>query len=296
MIIEKMNEYLGSEYEIDLRKVSKNNGVMLDGMTVRREGENAAPTYYLNSLYDAYENGASFESVFEHLKKSYDMRHEPGENDVPPLSADIFDDFENIRSRVLFKLINVKKNRKLLDEVPHIMWNDLAIVFFYSYPQGTIGNATVLLRNEHIEGWNVTVDDLIKCSSENMPKAAPDELVPLSQLIDELMCGSSNHTHDDKDEGHVPMYVLSNSDRMFGAAAMIYSKRIGMLAEHVGHNLFILPSSIHEVILMPDDGDGDPEYLKSTIREINDTQVDPEEVLSNQLYYFDRRTQKITVA
>ena len=91
------------------------------------------------------------------------------------------------------------------------------------------------------------------------------------------------------------MYVLSNRERLYGASAMLYSHRLEALADNMDRNLFILPSSVHEVIILPDEGEGDPAYLVNTIKEVNETQVEPDEVLSDKLYYFDRLTQHITV-
>lgn len=299
-VIEKMNEYLGAGYEIELRKVNKNNGLILDGMTIKKDGTDISPTIYLNSYFSAYKDGRSFDQLFVHMVRSFESCVTP---DIDPRSLE---DFDNISSRILYKLINAEKNRKMLDEVPHILWNDLAIVFFYSFPEGPIGNATFTIRNEHMSSWGITLDDLVRCSRENMPRNAPAQLIPLSRMValimgdtDSLDEGDDMFGDDikceDPDEIHTPMYVLSNKDRMFGAAAMIYSNRIGMLAEHVQHNIYILPSSIHEVILLPDEGGGDTDYLRSTIKEVNETQVESEEVLSDSLYYFDRKTQKITV-
>lgn len=307
-IVEKMNEYVGGGYEISLAKVRKNNGIILDGMTVRKNGKNTAPTLYLNSLYEDYKDGASFGEVFEHLRSFYD-KHDGSDPDdsISSIYANIFESFDNIRTRILYKLINAEKNEKLLEDIPHIIWNDLAIVFFYSYPRRSIGGATVLIKNEYISNWNVTIEDLIKCSTENMPKAAPAQLIPLTRMIAQLMGDADSFgEHDVTDEDisnadisnadtSTPMYVLSNRDRMFGAAAMIYSNRISLLAEKLEHNIYVIPSSIHEVILVPDMGNSDPDYLRDTIKEVNETQVEPEEVLSDQLYYYDRTEKKISV-
>ncbi len=286
-VVGAISESLGEGYRIELKKVSKNNGIVLDGLIVHKKGDPVAPTIYLNGFYEDLCNGSRLDEIIGQIEDTYKSHI------TPRINAEFFRNYENVRTRILYKLVNAEKNKEMLGQVPHIIWNDLAIVFYYSFPKGEIDNATILIHNSNIEMWDVTVDELRKCGEKNMPVLAPDEIVPMSELLSEMIGADNNDIADD--DRHIPMYVLSNSARLYGASAMLYSHRLVSLAENIKRNLYILPSSVHEVILLPDEGEGDPEYLMSTIREVNETQVEPEEVLSDKLYYFDRDTQHITV-
>jgi hypothetical protein len=292
-VMAEMAEYLGEGCSTDVRKVSKNNGIVLDGMIIRKTGRAVSPTVYLNGFYEEYQEGVSFADVMERIIDAYNT------HEIPEFSADFFGDYSKVKTRILYKLINAEKNKEMLEDVPHILWNDLAIVFYYSFPKGEMENATILIRNSNTKMWKVSVDDLRKCSEKNMPELAPDEMVPMSELLEGMLGESSGQdsllTAENPGDGRVPMYVLSNRERLYGASAMLYSHRIEALADDIDRNLYILPSSVHEVIILPDEGEGDPEYLVNTIKEVNETQVEPDEVLSDKLYYFDRMTQHITV-
>ena len=91
------------------------------------------------------------------------------------------------------------------------------------------------------------------------------------------------------------MKVLSNTRRIEGAVCILYPGVLESLAREEGHDLYILPSSIHEVILLPDTGAPSAEELKRMVREVNDTQVAPEEVLSYSLYRYRRTDGRVTI-
>ena len=91
----------------------------------------------------------------------------------------------------------------------------------------------------------------------------------------------------------MPMYVLTNQEMRFGASAMLYSKKIGRLAERFGCDVLILPSSVHEVLLIPDDHIREYEFYRQMVEEVNRTHVEPEEVLSYGLYRYCRKKSEI---
>ena len=91
------------------------------------------------------------------------------------------------------------------------------------------------------------------------------------------------------------MYILSNHMRSYGAAALIYPEQLRKIAEEVGENYYVLPSSVHETIIVAESESPDKEELCSLIKEINETQVEAEEVLSDHAYYYDCSTGKLTL-
>ena len=94
----------------------------------------------------------------------------------------------------------------------------------------------------------------------------------------------------------VPMRVLCNAQRVYGATCMIYPGVLGTLAEEAGENLYILPSSVHEILILPESEVEDEQYLRDMIREVNGTQVEPEEILSDNLYFYDRLKNRVEIA
>ena len=115
----------------------------------------------------------------------------------------------------------------------------------------------------------------------------PELLVPMKELLEEMTGMELEKQYD------VPMYVLTNKEKIFGASVLLYSEKLQELAEKTGKNLLILPSSVHEVLLMPDEEEQEYGFYRQMIAEVNTTQVDPEEVLSYSLYCYDRQKKEI---
>ena len=131
------------------------------------------------------------------------------------------------------------------------------------------------------------MDTLYAVAQENMKKSMPELLVSMKDLLEEttgLKMG---------EDTYLPMYVLTNQEKVYGAAAMLYSDQMKKLAERWQTDLLILPSSIHEVVLLPDDGQNEYAFYRQMVEEVNTTQVEPEEVLSYSLYRYCREKAEI---
>ena len=153
-----------------------------------------------------------------------------------------------------------------------------------------IGKGTILIRNEHLDIWKIEKDILIRDSLRNMPVMFPAEMINMADLLREL--------YDDPAQlicGKLPMYVLTTRARMYGAAAILYSGQLEAIAREVEDDFYLLPSSIHEIIILPKKYGTDEEYLSQMVDEINHEQVDIEEILSNHAYLYSRLTKEITL-
>ena len=146
-----VSEALGEEYSVELREVQKNNGVILQGLMIRRAQENMMPTIYLNSFLKAYEEGATFADIIRKIVTVY-------REDAVGKQIDIsfFTDFEKVKDRICFRLINRDKNRSFLEKVPYIPVLDLAACFYYAYDGNGVQNGMIPIYNNHMSAWNVT--------------------------------------------------------------------------------------------------------------------------------------------
>ncbi len=114
----------------------------------------------------------------------------------------------------------------------------------------------------------------------------PALFIPMQELICEM-------TGISLEENDVKMYVLTNKEKMYGASAMLYSDEIAGLSERLNSDILILPSSVHEVLLLPDDREHKYDFYRRMVKEVNTTQVDPEEILSYSLYRYSRKKAEI---
>ncbi len=287
-ICKALKESMGTGYDAAYKEVTKNNGVCLHAIMINKKGSNVSPAIYIDELYEDYKEGRSFGDIVYDILRVYQQNAREIRMDM-----EFFTRFESVKDRVLYKLIHRESNQNLLSEVPYIEWNDLAIVFYYSFEDERFGKATILIRNSHLEMWKITQSLLYENAGKNMLRLRPEEMLPIKQIIREIM--SQSVCSIPETEPEVAMYVLSNRDRLYGAAALLYAESLKELAEKLNKNLIILPSSVHEVLLVPDDGITEKDFFKEMVKEVNDTQVEPEERLSYNVYHYDRVLGKITI-
>lgn len=301
-VCDALKEILGAEYRVSFQEVVKNNGVCIHGIVISKEGSNLSPSIYIDELYREFEEGRAFGDIVYELLNIYKRNAKEINVDM-----EFFTQYERVKNRILYKLIHRENNRKLLKEVPYIEWNDLALVFYYALEDERFGKATILIKNNHMEMWKQNVTSLYENASTNMLRLRPEEMLPIRQVIREVMAqrfgqesSKDNALFEEVEaamckEPDIVMYMLSNRERIFGASALLYSKSLKSLTQRLNKNLIILPSSVHEVLLIPDDGITERDFFKDMVREVNDTQVEPEERLSYNVYYYDRISEQITI-
>ncbi|MBQ4259956.1 MAG: hypothetical protein IJB84_06850 [Lachnospiraceae bacterium] len=272
---------LGEEYEVSIREVMKNNSVMLTGIMISDKIQNVVPTIYLDGFWTEYESGTPMSLVVSKVINLY-IRQKP-KSDV---DISFFTDYKQVRERICYRLIGRENNEKLLEDIPYIEFYDLAICFFYAYEGEELGEGSILIRKSHMETWNVTISELFDRATVNTPKLFPWECQKIDALLEEPVELAGNGEISSILQ-EVPMRVLSNQKRIYGAGCILYPSVLQQLAVEQGGNYYILPSSIHEVILLKDLGNEDEDRLKWMIYHINREAVENEEVLSDSLYYYD---------
>ena len=276
-IADLLRERMGADYEVKITDVTKNNGVVLTGIIMMRRSDRISPTIYLEEPYRQYLAGVALQEIVDRIVELYQEQMKDFNLDI-----DSFKEFEYVRDRIFHKLINYEKNSKLLEDVPYFKWCDLAVVFYYAVEEELMGRASILIHNNHLVMWEQTVDVLYQIAQRNMRHRMPELLMPMQDLVEE-MTGVKLHQEDE-----IRMYVLTNRAKINGASAMLYSDKIKELAKRLQSDLMILPSSVHEVLLLPDDHEQEYAFYRQMVEEVNTTQVEPEEILSYSLYRYSR--------
>lgn len=284
-VCKTVGDSLGENYNVELKEVRKNNDVILNGLTIQKKDHNVAPTIYLEHFWRIYEGGASFSEVIDRLMTVYGQ-----DGPICSVDMDFFRDFEQVRDRICYRLIGIEENRILLEDVPHVEFLDLAVCFFYAYSGEILGEGSILVHNSHMKEWGASVAELMSLARDNTPRLFPSQCSTMEEVLEEIVGERKRETTY---AGEVPMKVLTNNRRLNGAVCMIYQGILEQIAEELESSLYILPSSIHEVILLAEEETADPRELKKMIVEVNNTQVAPEEVLSNSLYRYDRTGKRV---
>ncbi len=281
-----MKKELGEEYSVELKEMCKNNGVVLQGLLITSKECNVAPTIYLDPFWEIYQNGATFADIVRRLLEI--CRKEAfGKN----IDMKFFREFDKVKDRICYRLVSRRANRELLLSVPHIDFLDLAVCFFYAYHGEELGEGSILIYNTHMEMWHTNPLELLKLAEKNTARLFPCHIFSMEDVLKEFISEQPDSLSEAEEYreflNRVPMRILSNEQKNQGAACLLYEGVLEKLARIYGKSFYVLPSSIHEVILLPDSGYESAQELRDMIHEVNSTQLSPEEILSDKLYYYD---------
>ena len=281
---------LGEGHEVEEALIDKNNGVRLDALVIRTPDMNIAPTIYLKSYYESYEDGESIQECAGRLVEDY-------RKSLPEDCFDVsfYEDYSLVKEGLSYKLISAERNSELLTTVPYVPFLDLAIVFYYAFEKRGLPDGTILIRNKHMEMWGVSTQQLMKDARENAPKSVPAVCRDMCSVLERIYPGKSEEIFPEG-EPMLPMYVVSNSRMINGASAILYPDILHNLSETLKSDLYIIPSSVHEVIVFARNMADDEKSLRDMIRSVNKTQLEPQDVLSDSLYFYDRKDEKISIA
>lgn len=287
-----MEKELGKNYMLELKEVKKNNGVVMHGLLIHSGNGNIVPAIYLDSFWEEYRSGQSLAAVTGQLLKLY-REEVPGKD----IDMNFFRYFDKVKERICYRLIRQEGNEELLRESPHIEFLDLALCFYYAYEGGQISEGIIRIKNSHAQRWGVKTADLLRLAERNTTRLFGWECFPMEDVIKEIseFDDVEEMLAEDRFFEHHPMRILTNTKRSYGAVCMAYPGVLEKLSAREQKNFYILPSSVHEVILLPDTGMESAGDLRKMILEVNSTLVAPEEVLSDNLYYYDLREKTVKI-
>lgn len=283
---------LGDTYEVSIRKVTKNNGTTLTGIMIKAPGNNVAPTIYLESALEAFKSGTDFDDIVDALVRKYH------ESESVSIDIESFTKWEHAKDHIFFKLVNKAKNANFLIDAPYTdIVGDLVAEYCLLVDNNEDGMQSVLIHNGLLANWgNPTAKELHDLARENTPRLFPASVKSMYETLCEMMGGAENLPFDEGDD-NMPMTVASNANRVNGAAVILYDGVLADVAEKNGCDLYILPSSIHEVLLLPVNKVGkDVNTLADLVQSVNAGQVAPDEYLSDTVYLYHKDTDTITVA
>lgn len=275
---------LSPELNLQIHSTLKNNGRKRIGITISDKKVNISPTIYLEEYYERFAEGFPMDYI---AKSVADVYHEV--KFEHEWQVETIKDFSLIKSKIVYKIIHAEKNEVLLQTLPYVAYLDFAVVFYILFDITDKGTATIPITHELLELWNTDLATLYHIAAQNTKELLPAVVKPMREVIEELL----GHPCEDDAFEEPLMFVLSNPLRSFGAACILYKDVLANIGAQLGENFFILPSSIHEVILIPESNAPTDYDFDEMITEINETQVDIEDVLSDHVYYYDCLREKI---
>ena len=249
-----------AQVRTELYSVTKNNGTRRTGILFKQEDSNLAPTIYLEEFYQKYLKGQQVPDLADSICSIYQEIRVKKTCDCQNLF-----DFNHVKEHIVYKLIRRDANEELFKQIPYEPFLDLAVVYYIQIDNIRFGSAAIQIRNEHLRYWRVEKEEICRLAEKNTPRIYPVQIRQIVRF----------------------MYVATNEQCSLGAAVMRYPNFREKVRGMIRGDFYILPSSIHEVILVPESFGLEPERMQEMVKEINQTGVAPEEVLSDSVYYFD---------
>ena len=297
VVKQEFMSYLPEEFQhlkLDIRPVEMVN-VVKDGMNFLDLNQKTwvTPTIYVQDMYKGYQDLGDYQEVFEDVAVivSETLRR-------PPIEANL--DLQDAKENIVFQLINTVQNKEMLSNMPHREFHDLSIIYRWVVQKDDNGLKSGVVKNDLMEKLGLNEEQMFKLAVENYKRL----LVPTVRTMDEVMIDAMVEHGYPKDyaESWVAqnsteekMWVISNETKINGAGSMLYDDMLQRVAKKVDSNLYVIPSSVHEIIAIPVSF-VQPHELAKLVNEVNMNQVSLEERLSNQVYYYDRRLHKLSMA
>ncbi len=267
--------------------VEKLNSCMRHGIMFEHEGVNYAPTIYLEPFYKSFQKGYSVEELAEELYCCY--IEETG--DVPEC-VQLLQQYETAKEYIFCKLIHIEENRKLLEEVPHRVFLDFAIVAYFEVNGEQLYKGSVLIKNTYLSYWDVSEEALLEYAIKHTKEAKRTMLCHMTEVLDSF-CG--NEEKEFMSCSGQEMYVLTNTEKYWGAIQIYFPEALDAVREKIKEDFYLIPSSVHEWIVIPAAQIPERDLLFTMVREVNESEVLEEEVLSNNIYYYSVDLQKIYI-
>lgn len=285
-LMEELTNRLGEEYDIFPTDVDKNNGSVLHGISILKGGNLGGITVYVDRQYQTF--GGTNEEVEKMLHDILEDISSCVEIDKEELYKNVCE-YDRAKEHLIVALCNYEANKENLSSRPHKRILDLAVIACIRSDEAPVGRTGFIYVNDRLlEIWGVSKEEMFNTALKNTMKES--FCCKLSDLL----------TQQDEFElppgVEIPMYILTTNYKNMGASSLLNGPALNQIAEELHSNLFIYPSSIHEVLILPDEGTRTQRVMqKEMVEEVNASNVSPEERLSNSVYYFDRVKQEVTI-
>ena len=287
-VAESVSEVLGSGVIVELQEVTKVN-LSLDGLTIRKQGENIAPTIYLNQYFNQFNDGRAMDDIVRDIIRVYENNQT--ENIMNVFKTEDFYDFDKMKEKIVLKVINTERNLDLLEQVPHLDMEGLglSVVFYVSLMTGE-QSAGILIKNEHLKLWEKTVSELLTVAEVNTNRMHAFTI----KSMNEVLSGMFGFEEELIPEDVPALYVLTDENKTFGASQLFLKDKIREFAKKNNCDVYILPSSVHELLLLRADFPNlEPSYLKEMVCEVNATELSNEDFLCDGAFKYELATDKI---
>lgn len=253
-----------------------------EALSITPEGSHIGVNANLSAICDAIEDGQSYSEVVARTADSIIA----GIENTPEINVEDLTNYDEMKTKLAMEVVSADRNADMLQNIPHEQMEDMAVVYRLILGQDSEGRSSVLVTNDLMAQFGVAHEQLHEDAMVNAPEIRPSEIRGMSVVMTEMMGPGMIPEIDPADE---QMFVAGVSDNIHGAGVIAYPNFFEDAAEKLGGDFYVLPSSIHEVLLVRDNGEMTAKDLEAMVREVNATQVAPEEQLTDHVYHYDSK-------
>ncbi len=295
-LMEDLKAYLpdeiGTGVEVEANEVHKVQQEGYEGIVVKKENNPVGVNMDAEKLYSDLQQGKSYEDVFHY---AVDVVQKGFEN-APEVDLNMLMDYERMKESLVVQMIPIEGNEDMLATMPHKEMEDLACVYRFSVGRDDSGVASILIKNDLLDRYGITAEQLHQDAMAAAPNREPANIRSMTEVLVEMMGPEFAEMMGDVPMDAPNIFVASNESKVNGAGVITYPDFMEEAAEKVGGSFYMLPSSIHEVLLVPDDGTVKFRDLEAMVHEVNETQVAPNERLSDNVYHYDAQDKVFELA
>lgn len=286
---EALQERVGENAKVYLATAEKLNGVTDDVFVIEKKGKDIHPRIYLKDLYEG-------SSMGEHLEESVDILYCLSEEKPFVSQEDIPEMWQSAKRRIELRLVNKKWNIKMLKDVPYKEYLDFAVIFVVLIAAKEDARAILTVNREWMKKWGIGLDDLWEAAQENLRKEN-FFIKSISSMLEPIVNEVPGAMEKETTEWCGNLYIMSNVRQSYGARALLRKEILCRFAEEHKCNLYLLPSSLHEFLVLEDDGVYESSGLKQLVCEVNGEPkvIDREQWLSDSVYYYDREKDEVRI-
>jgi len=292
-VMSNMKDYLTEEYQdfnMRFQTINKSSGYSYEALMVEPQDRHMSvvPALNITEAYEQLQDGMSFEAV---MNKLADVRMHAT---IPEFNKDDMFKFDKISDRIFPRLINTEANMEYLADKPHKEIEDLSIIYAVRISENESGFADAVITNDLANAWGVDTQEIHSKAMDNIA-----ERPPLFQNIEELLFGEKEAQKQeiediDPDNYRAPFFVLTNQQKTKGAVMAINPKIMDRITAKLG-DVYVIPSSVDETLIIPKSVVDDPDFLRNMVREVNASEVKPEDQLSNNVYEYDAQSHTLRI-
>lgn len=278
--VQQAREALQSQFpdmQFDIRSVEKLQGESYTGITMTPAGSNIGATLNMNRSFEAMENGSPFAAVMNNIF----IAAEQAIQQMPSYDPHTLADYDQMRGKLVMQVIPTAENQEMLVGIPHRDIEDMSVVYRFQLESTEQGSASILVTNQMLNIFGITTEQLMQDAAEVAPEQHPATIRTMAEVLNEMM-GMEIVPPDE-----AGMWVASIADGVNGAGVIAYPDFMDQAAEKLGGDFFLLPSSVHEVLLIPDHGQMTAQELSEMVASVNASDVQPSDRLSDVAYHYD---------